>query len=230
MKTSRCKYPCVSLGTTGSSLPSGIRCACLLLNPVPSINITCYETKLSPGNTACQCKGGGGGSAISRAAGGSLICTWSAHAESRTQRYTDKRRDTRAETAEKTQGRLQLGSEEKRSRVRQDRKTGGATASARYTSTAMLLIRERRRYVPRTERARRLENSPETWLVGATQPTPRPPSREPGKPVGYREQSQWRERRRRRPGWREVHLLTLPHTAMQYSSVSKLFRLPPHPP
>ena len=65
MKTSRCKYPCVSLGTTGSSLPSGIRCACLLLNPVPSINITCYETKLSPGNTACQCKGGEGGAAPS---------------------------------------------------------------------------------------------------------------------------------------------------------------------
>lgn len=60
MKTPRCKYPCVSLGTTGSSLPSGIRCACPLLNPVPSINITCYETKLSPGNTACQCKGLGG--------------------------------------------------------------------------------------------------------------------------------------------------------------------------
>lgn len=27
-----------------------------------------------------------------------------------------------------------------------------------------------------------------------------------------------------------VHLQTLPHTAMQYSSVSKLFLLPPHPP
>lgn len=59
MKTPRCKYPCVSLGTTGSSLLSGIRCASRLLNPVPSINITCYETKLSPGNTACQCGGGG---------------------------------------------------------------------------------------------------------------------------------------------------------------------------
>lgn len=44
------------------------------------------------------------------------------------------------------------------------------------------------------ERARRLENSTETWLVGATHPTPTPPSREPGKPVGYREQSQWREK------------------------------------
>lgn len=38
------------------------------------------------------------------------------------------------------------------------------------------------------------------------------------------------EKDERRPGLRKVHLLTLPHTAMQYSSVSKLFRLPPHPP
>ena len=73
MKTPRCKYPCVSLGTTGSSLPSGIRCACPLLNPVPSINITCYEMKLSPGNTACQCKGGGG---VQRHQPG---CRWKPH-------------------------------------------------------------------------------------------------------------------------------------------------------
>lgn len=38
------------------------------------------------------------------------------------------------------------------------------------------------------------------------------------------------EKDERWPGSRKVHLLTLPHTAMQYSSVSKLFRLPPHPP
>lgn len=38
------------------------------------------------------------------------------------------------------------------------------------------------------------------------------------------------EKDERWPGLRKVHLLTLPHTAMQYSSVSKLFRLPPHPP
>lgn len=112
VKTPRCKYPCVSFGTTGSSLPSGIRCACPLLNPVPSINITCNETKLSPGNTACQCGGWGGGRGGAAPSAGlpveALICTWSAHAESRTQRYTDKGRDTLAETAEKTQGNSSL--------------------------------------------------------------------------------------------------------------------------
>lgn len=56
------------------------------------------------------------------------------------------------------------------------------------------LVRERRRCALRMERARRLENSAETWLVGATHPTPTPPSRKPGKPVSYREQSQWREK------------------------------------
>lgn len=73
--------------------------------------------------------------------------------------------------------------------------------------------------------ARPLERWTEMGLVVATDPSPR--TRKTDRLQGSRVSG---ERDERWPGWRKVHLLTLPHTAMQYSSVSKLFRLPPQPP
>lgn len=73
--------------------------------------------------------------------------------------------------------------------------------------------------------ARQLETLTETWLVVATDPFPRT------RKTSLLQRAESVARKMKRwPGWRKVHLLTLPHTAMQYSSVSKLFRLPPHPP
>lgn len=72
--------------------------------------------------------------------------------------------------------------------------------------------------------ARRLERLTEMGLVVATDPSPR--ARKPNLLQG----AVSGEKDERWPGLRKIHLLTLPHTAMQYSSVSKLFLLPPHPP
>lgn len=141
MRTPCCKHPWESLGTTGSSLPSGIQRACPLPNPVPSINITCYEMKLSPGNTACQCKAGDGAGAAPSArlpCGSPHLHVECTCREPNTEVHGRTRRNTLAERAEKTKGQLQLGSVEKPSRVPRGGKTGGTTASARYTSTAML--------------------------------------------------------------------------------------------
>lgn len=117
MKTPCCKHPWVSLGTTGSSLPSGIQRACPLPNPVPSINIMCYEMKLSPGNTACQCKAGdgGGGSTISQAArcGSSHLHVECTCREPNTEVHGRTRRIHWQKERRKTKGQLQLGSVEK---------------------------------------------------------------------------------------------------------------------
>lgn len=89
-------------------------------------------------------------------------------------------------------------------------------------------IRERRRgvlMIEHTEETEQLEKWTERWLVVATGPFPR--TRKTN--LLQRAESVARETKGGQAR-RRVHLLTLPHTAMQYSSVSKLFRLPPHPP
>lgn len=64
-------------------------------------------------------------------------------------------------------------------------------------------------------------------LVVATGPFPR--TRGEKINLSQRAESVARKTKGGQAGGR-VHLQTLPHTAMQYSSVSKLFLLPPQPP
>lgn len=172
---------------------------------------------------ACQCKAGDSEAHHQLGTVEALICTWSAHAEERTQRYGTNTQEYTGRKERRRQGQLQLGSQWRSLRVL------GWREAPQLVQNASTYADSKDGDVCPGWNVPKLRLDKHV-VSGGTFSPPRS-WREPGKPVGYREQSQWREKDEKAARLEEVHYWrchTLTRTAT--SSVSKLFRLPPHPP